>query len=66
MKDLQNFVNQYGLGLSKENLADAAYDAMKVLGHDVCLLNDKYLIVDGVNYQFIKSRKNNCWIVKAW
>lgn len=66
MQELQNFVNGYGLGISVEKLADKAYFHMSNLGHDVCVLNEKYIIVDGQNYYFSKSRKQNGWIVKEF
>ena len=64
MTELQNFVNGYGLGISVEKLADKAYRHMELKGHEVCLINDRYLEVDGTEYLFSKSRKNGCWIVK--
>lgn len=66
MKELQNFVGNFGLGISKEKLASKAYGEMERAGHDVCILNGRYLIVDGVNYQFIKSQKAGSWIVKSF
>lgn len=64
MTELQNFVNGYGLGISVEKLADKAYRHMELKGHEVCLINDRYLEVDGTEYLFSKSRKNGRWIVK--
>ena len=64
MTDLQNFVNGFGLGISKEELASEAYNAMEALGHKVVILNSKYLIVDEIEYQFTKSSKQGAWIVK--
>lgn len=64
MTDLQNFVNGFGLGISKEELASKAYNAMEALGHKAVILNSKYLIVDEIEYQFTKSRKQGAWIVK--
>ena len=66
MKALQNFVDQFGLGISKEKLVNKAYYAMEALGYNVCILNEKYLVINGINYQFIKSRKEARWIVKAF
>lgn len=66
MKDLQNFVNGFGFGISVQKLAEKAYRQMAVLGHDVCILNDRYLIMDGASYMFSKSRKQGGWIVKEF
>lgn len=66
MTELQNFVDGFGFGISVEKLADKAYRQMALLGHDVCLVNDRYLEVDGTTYLFSKSRKHGKWIVKAF
>jgi len=65
MKALQNFVSQFGLGISKEQLVRKAYFHMVANGYDACILNEKYIIIDGEEYQLIKSRKNG-WTVKAF
>ena len=65
MKDLQDFVNDFGFGISVQKLAEKAYRQMALIGHDVCILNDRYLIMDGATYMFSKSRKQGGWIVKA-
>ena len=65
MTDLQNYVSRFGFGISVKELASKAYWQMVMLGHDVCILNDRYLIVDGITYLFSKSRKHGGWIVKA-
>ena len=66
MKDLQKCLEGWGLGISVEKLVDKVYWIMAAHGHDVCMLNERYLIVDGQAYRFIKSRKNNCWIAKPF
>ena len=66
MKELQKFVEKFGLGISVEALAVNAYHHMRALGHMACIWNDRYLEVDGQKFQFIKSRANGCWKVKAF
>lgn len=66
MFELQNFVNQFGFGISKNELCEKACSAMTAQGFDACVLNEKYLEVNGVNYQFTKNRKTNSWVVKAF
>lgn len=66
MTELQNFVDGFGFGISVEKLADKAYRQMELLGHNVCIVNDRYLEVDGTTYLFSKSRKHGRWIVKAF
>lgn len=66
MKELQNFVDGYGFGISKEKLVEKAYWQMRAEGHDCYIINDRYIGIDGKEYQLIKSRKQNRWIVKEY
>lgn len=66
MNELQNFVSQFGLGISVEKLASKAYFHMRALGHKAYIVNDRYLEVDGRNFQLIKSRAHGCWKVKEY
>ena len=60
----QGFVNNYGFGISKEKLADKVYRFMESHGHRCYTINGKYIGIDGEEFQFIKSRKEDRWIVK--
>lgn len=62
--EIQGFIDFFGLGISKEKLAVKAYDFMKNNGHNCYILNGKYIGVDGEEFQFIKSKAKDCWIVK--
>ena len=64
--ELQSKVDYYSLRISKQKLAERMYREMKLNGHDCSILNEKYLIVDGEEFQFIKSVKNGKWIVKRF
>lgn len=64
MTELQEFVSQFGTAIGPKKLCEKVYDAMRLKGHDVCLLNDRYIIVDGVRYCF--RRRNGSWIVKEF
>lgn len=66
MTELQNFIERYGFGISVEKLADKAYNYMAGRGHEVCLVNDRYLEIDGTTYLFSKCRKHGRWIAKAF
>lgn len=66
MKELQAFVDGYGFGISKKKLVERAYWQMVADGHDCYIINDLYIGVDGGEYQLIKSRKQNRWIVKEF
>lgn len=65
MTELQNFVDNFGFGISRENLVSKAYFQMKALGFDVCIVNSRYLEVNGTTYLFSKSRKAGGWVIKA-
>lgn len=62
--ELQGFVNNFGLGISKEKLAGKAYFYMESNGHECFTINGKYISIDGEEFQFIKSRTSDGWIVK--
>lgn len=64
MEALQRFVDQFGLGISKEALVERAYRQLELEGHSCCIVNERYIEVDGTEYQLIKSRKQGGWIVK--
>ena len=66
MTELQNFIEGYGFGISVKELADKAYRHMAAGGHQVCMINERYLEVDGTTYLFSKSKKRGRWIAKAF
>lgn len=63
MENLQELTNKYSLEISKEKLITELYYELQI-DHQVALLNEKYLIVDGVIYSFRKNNKQGKWIVK--
>lgn len=65
MKELQEYIERYGFGISKKELATKAYWRMVAMGKDVAIMNDLYLIIDGTTYYFSKSKKYGKWIAKA-
>ena len=62
--ELQGFVDIFGLGITKEKLASKAYFYMENNGHECFTINGKYICIDGEEFQFIKSRATDKWIVK--
>ena len=66
MTELQNFIENFGFGISVEKLADKAYWYMASKGHQVCMVNERYLEVDGTTYFFSKSKKHGRWIAKTF
>lgn len=65
IESITNKVTQFGIGMNVKELASKMYWQMKAEGHDVCIINERYLECDGQSFQFIKSRVNGCWKVKT-
>jgi hypothetical protein len=68
---LKNYVAGYGTGISVENFVKMIYRflmgiASPEMREKIAILNDRYLIVDGVNYQFIRKRSAGKWEVKTF
>lgn len=62
---LQSELDKYGLGISKNELAERVYRAARNNGGDVAVLNEKYISVQGVNgraeFSFTKSKAEGKW-----
>ena len=66
MKELQTYIEGFGFGISVKELVSKAYRHLRSLGHDTCIVNDRYIEVDGRTYYLSKSRKHNRWIAKEF
>ena len=66
MNTLQEYIDNFGFGISVKNLCGKAYWQMKAEGHEVCIVNDRYLELDGKTYLFSKSQKQQRWIAKEF
>lgn len=64
MERLQEIIDGYGFGISKKKLIEKAYRVLDSEGHDTYIMNDLYIGIDGIEYQIIKSVKENRWIAK--
>ncbi len=64
MERLQQIINGFGFGITKEKLIEKACRALEAEGHTVYILNDKYIGIDGYEYQVVKSAKEHRWIAK--
>lgn len=60
---IQEMVNAYGFGISVEKLVSELYWKLTIEGADACIVNGRYLEVDGVNYQLKKTRSKGHWTV---
>lgn len=63
---LQEMVNGYGFGISVEGLASEVYHQLRAQGSEPCIVNDRYIEVDGVTYQFRKTRAKGHWTVACF
>ena len=64
MKRMQEIVNGFGFGITKEKLIEKVYRVLEAEGHDVYVLNGKYIGIDGYEYQVVKNTKEGRWVVK--
>ncbi|MCR4719684.1 MAG: hypothetical protein K5768_08670 [Firmicutes bacterium] len=62
--DLQDFLSTFGFGISVEELAERAYRKLDTQRHKVCIVNSRYLEVDGTTFLLSKSKKHGGWIAK--
>ena len=63
---IQAIVNQFGLGISVQELADKVYGQLAAEGENPCIVNDRYIEVNGANYQLVKAKAKGQWIVKEF
>lgn len=66
MNKLQEMVNNYGFGISVEELASAVYHKLAAAGFKPCIVNDRYIEVEGATYQFRKTRSKGHWTVAVF
>ena len=63
----QEIASWYGFGISKEKLIGKLYWELRAEGWETYQINERYLGVIGEGqYQLIKSKKENRWIVKEY
>lgn len=63
--DIQNVVFNTTYSTVKKNFVSDLYRNLKSAGFSVCLLNDVYLIINDVTYQFINRKKFGFYEAKA-
>ena len=66
--NLQNYVSDLGIGISVEKLVKNVYKFLSMVrGSDdgICIVNDRYLEIDGTTFQFIKRKSAEAWVVKV-
>lgn len=61
---LQEMVNNYGFGISAQNLVCEIYNKVyTATGKHPVIVNERYLEVEGKTYQFRKTRSKGHWTV---
>lgn len=65
MKDkLQEMISSYGFGISLRALVSEIYHKLVAEGEHPCIVNERYLKVNGITYQLLKTRSKGHWTVK--
>lgn len=62
---IQNFVNGFGTGCSKEKMIENVYWFLHNNDVDCCILNDKYIEYEGHVIELIRKRSIGIWVVKV-
>ena len=68
---LKDYVAGFGTGISVEKFVTMVYRFLTKIADSemrekILILNDRYLVVDGVRYQFIRKRSAGRWEVKTF
>lgn len=63
MEKIEAIVSKYGVGMSHKALASKVYRELTADGTEAVILNDRYIMAGGVEYQFVK--RAGAWTVKA-
>lgn len=61
---IETIAKGFSTNIKVEELADKVYNIIGKDNTNAAILNDKYLMVDEVSYQF--RRKNNQWTVQTF
>lgn len=61
---VQNYLNGFGTGISKEKLVSKVYWFLNFHGINSCILNDKYIEIENHIFEFIRKRSTDSWLVK--
>lgn len=63
LKEIEVFLSNFGVSYDSVELANKAYNYFAGKGHNVGLLNGKYLRIDGIDYNF--RRKSGKWTARV-
>ena len=65
IQTIQNIANASQYSTSKVTFVNNVYWNMVAAGLRPAILNDKYIEIDGNDYEFIHSKKNGTYTVKV-
>lgn len=60
---IQNFVNGFGTGCSKEKMISNVHRFLCNKNIDNCILNDRYIEIDNCVIELIRRRSLGIWVV---
>lgn len=63
---IEQITSKFGFGMSVEELASRVYVELEALGFEPCLVNDRYVEVNGTTYQLRKMRSKGHWTVREF
>ena len=65
-KMIEAIMYNYGFGMSVEEAASCVYRELHRYGYDVCIVNDRYVKVEGQSFQLRKTRSKGHWTAKEF
>lgn len=63
---IENIIRNFGFGMSTEELASHVYVELSSLGYAPCLVNDRYVEVEGQAFQLRKTRSKGHWTAREF
>lgn len=63
---IENIISKYGFRMSVEEAASRVYVELSTIGYAPCIVNDRYIEIENVTYQLVKSRSKGHWTVREF
>ena len=63
---LQQHLEPHHIREKVERVVKRVYWSLRDAGYNTCILNDRYLVVDGKSYQLRRNRQINSWTAKEF
>ena len=65
-KMIEAIMYNYGFGMNVEEAATRVYCELHRYGYDVCIVNGRYVEVEGQSFQLRKTRSKGHWTVREF